>query len=294
MAGTIGAVFVGFATIVQPWYARWGATNEEVAASLPGDGIIAGPVTQETHAVTIDAPAERVWPWLAQLGQDRGGFYSYDFLENLVGCRMPTDDVLRPDRQAWAIGDRLWMYPPDAAGGIGYAVLREYVPGRALAFGTHVPSDSASVDQGSWTFVLSPVGADRTRLIVRTRTQSTSAWTLPGAFGRWIFSPAHFVMERRMMIGLKDVAERGARARTANHLEIALWTATLLALLVLVTLVFTRRQWHRPLAGAACLALLFMFLTLRQPPLMAGVLLVMAAIAVNWHDARHVPPAAAA
>src|SRR5438552_14659566 len=105
---------------------------------LPGDEIIASAVAQQTRAITIDAPVAHIWPWMAQLGQDRGGFYSYDLLENIVGCEMPTDDLLRPDRQSWSIGDKLWMYPSDKAGGAGFATLRAYVPGRALSFGTHI------------------------------------------------------------------------------------------------------------------------------------------------------------
>ena len=157
--------FLSFFEFVQPWYARWGATDEEVIARLPGDDIVQGAVSEQTRAITIHAPVERVWPWLAQLGQNRGGFYSYDALENLVGCDMPTEDVLRPDKQAWAIGDRLWMYPPEAAGGIGFAVLRDYVPDRVLAFGTHIPG-AADIDTGSWAFVLRPLDKDTTRLLV--------------------------------------------------------------------------------------------------------------------------------
>jgi hypothetical protein len=148
---------------------------------------------------------------------------------------------------------------------------------------------TSRADQGSWAFVLKPVGRDRTRLIVRTRTQPTEAWTFAGAFGHWIFSPAHFVMERRMMIGLKDVAERGTRAREANHADVALWTVTLVASIGLVGLVFTQRQWRRPLVGAASLALLFMFLTLRQPPLGVGIVLVAAGLALSWRHAHPRP-----
>ena len=266
--------FLSFFAFVQPWYARWGATDEEVIARLPGDDIVPGAVSEETRAITIHAPVERVWPWLAQLGQDRGGFYSYDALENLVGCNMPTDDVLRPDRQAWAIGNRLWMYPPEAAGGIGFAVLRDYVPDRALAFGTHVPG-AADVDTGSWAFVLRPLDKGTTRLLVRSRVQTAAATTWLGLiFDRAVFSPMHFAMERRMMIGLKDVAETGTRSRLSNHVQVGLWTVTLALLAIAVVLVFARQFWGRALAVVCATAVLFEFLTLRQPPLALGVLLV--------------------
>src|SRR5512138_1407414 len=134
LAGVLLSIGIVFSSFVRPWYLRWGTTSLEAVIELPGDEILPKAASRETRAITIHASADRVWPWLAQIGQDRGGFYSFDLLENLVGCRMPTVDVLRPEKQTWALGDKLWMYPPDKAGGIGFATLRTYVPGRALGF----------------------------------------------------------------------------------------------------------------------------------------------------------------
>src|SRR5262245_61191325 len=86
-AGTAGLA-AAYVFLVRPWHLRWGATAEEVTETLPGDDLVADPKTQATHAVTIDAPPEAVWPWLVQIGQDRAGFYSYTWLEDLFGCRM--------------------------------------------------------------------------------------------------------------------------------------------------------------------------------------------------------------
>lgn len=87
-----------------------------------------------TRALTIHAPVDAVWPWLAQLGPDRGGFYSYELLEDLAGCEMEHADRILPGKQGWAPGDSLWMYPPTKLGGVGGAPLVRQVPGRALAF----------------------------------------------------------------------------------------------------------------------------------------------------------------
>ncbi len=95
LLGSLSATLFVFFWFVRPWYLHWGATDEETRRALPGDEIIGHANRQETRAITIDAPVERVWPWLAQLGQDRGGFYSYDLLENLVGCAMPTAEPRR-------------------------------------------------------------------------------------------------------------------------------------------------------------------------------------------------------
>src|SRR5689334_12701788 len=80
------AALASYALLVRPWHLRWGATEEETNARLPGDEIVTWPKHEATHAITIHAPAREVWPWLVQVGQTRGGFYSYTRLENLVGC----------------------------------------------------------------------------------------------------------------------------------------------------------------------------------------------------------------
>src|SRR5579885_523921 len=107
---SLAAIFFIHLAFVMPAFENWGATVSEQQESLPGDNLVRAE-SQQTNAITIDAPIDQVWPWLAQLGQDRGGFYSYEVLENLVGCQMPTRDYLRPDKQLWKAGDRLWMYP---------------------------------------------------------------------------------------------------------------------------------------------------------------------------------------
>lgn len=289
LIAVFAAVFLTVFGFVEPWYARWGATDDEVAARLPGDWIVNDVGSEQTHAITIDRPIEAVWPWLAQLGQNRGGFYSFDVLENLVGCSMPTDDVLRADHQSWAVGDRLWMYPADKAGGIGFAILREYIPDRALAFGTHVPGAANDVDSGSWTFLLRKIDPSRTRLIVRSRARP-SPTRLGRAFDRFVFSPAHFTMERRMMIGLREVAEHGSRARLANHVQVLLWTLTIGVLAVSMWLVLTSKRWLFALGLVAAATVLFAYLTLGQPSWILGAALVGALIGWTVHVARITPP----
>ena len=229
---------------------------------------------QTTRAITIHAPIEDAWPWLAQLGQDRGGFYSFDLLENGVGCQMPTVDVLRARHQVWQLGDKLWMYPSDQAGGVGFATLRVYQPGRVLGFATRAIGTSPDhAEDGSWTFVLEPVNPQTTRLVVRGRGAARPS-LLGAAFDRTIFEPVHFVMERRMMMGLKELAETGTRNRRLNHIHILLWTVTLGLFVVAAFMVLRRADWKGPLLGLVAAAAAFQILTLVQPPLIVGVLLV--------------------
>ncbi|HJQ65994.1 MAG TPA: hypothetical protein VJ816_06440 [Gemmatimonadales bacterium] len=281
----IGLAFVGF---VRPWYLRWGATDAETHRSLPGDAIIPNATRQETRAITIHAPVEQVWPWLAQLGQDRGGFYSYDLLENLVGCGMPTEDRLRPDRQSWQVGDKLWMYPPEKAGGIGFATLRTYLPGRALGFGTRsTGTPLTSPEDGSWSFVLDPMDDGTTRLLVRGRGAAGRS-LLGVAFDRSVFEPMHFVMERRTMIGLQQLAEGRDRGRVSNHVAIGLWTITFAFFVTaMVSVIRHADRWHA-LAGLFTAAAAFQILTFVQPPLGVGFLLtVIVGLSLWWPRKPH-------
>jgi len=286
LGATFAVIVVAFFLVVRPWYQRWGATDEEIARPLPGDEIIPTAVGQETRAITIQASVDHVWPWLAQLGQDRGGFYSYDLLENLVGCRMPTTDVLRPGRQQWQLGDKLWMYPRERAGGIGFATLRVFGPGRVLGFATRVTG--ASLDQlesGSWSFVLQPLGDSATRLLVRGRVAGGRS-LLGAAFDLAIFEPAHFVMERRTMIGLKQLAEGGDRFRIVNHAHVVLWTITFVLFGAAAVMVLRRERWVPSLGGFVAAAVVFQFLTLGQPPLWLATTLVALLATVLWIPPR--------
>ena len=91
--------------------ARSGATDGELAMELPGGDLVPNPRWKYTRAVTINAPAEQVWPWVVQLGQGRGGFYSCDLLENIVGCKIHSTDVVLPEFQELQVGDRISIHP---------------------------------------------------------------------------------------------------------------------------------------------------------------------------------------
>ncbi len=111
LTGALVGLVSLFFMVVRPWYMGWGATAAERVRTLPGDALVLDAPEQETCAITVQVSAEKVWPWVAQLGQDRGGFYSYELLEDLVGCEMENLHYLDPALQQWQVGDKLWMYP---------------------------------------------------------------------------------------------------------------------------------------------------------------------------------------
>ena len=129
---TFVAIGALYALAIRPWILNWGSSAEERVRELPGDGIVVGAANSTTRAVTIAAAADKVFPWVAQLGRNRGGFYSYELLEDLVGSEMPRATTLLPGAQEWRPGDNLSMYPYDKAGGAGEAP-RVYPSGAARA-----------------------------------------------------------------------------------------------------------------------------------------------------------------
>ncbi|HEY6119261.1 MAG TPA: SRPBCC family protein [Pyrinomonadaceae bacterium] len=187
------AALAVYALFVRPWHLRWGATEEELKMSLPGDELVEQPKLNATHAITIDAPPEDIWPWLVQIGQTRGGFYSYTWLENLVGCDMHNAEQIVPEWQNLKVGDEVWLHPK--APPLRVLTIE---PGRAIVL------------ENSWTFFLRPIDDQTTRLIIRGRgdfNPNLKNALLNFILWRGVFEPAHFIMERKMMLGIKDRAE---------------------------------------------------------------------------------------
>jgi hypothetical protein len=150
-----------------------------------GDELVPDPSVEVTHAIAIDAPAAAVWPWLAQIGQDRAGFYSHTWLENLAGCQMRNADRVHDEWQDRAVGDIVALHP-----GLGLELVR-LEPGRAF------------VMQDGWYFGVQPDGPDRCRVQARYRAPGSVGGR---AFGL-LFELPHFIMQRGMLRGLKRRAE---------------------------------------------------------------------------------------
>ena len=280
LALTLALILAVYLAAVRPWLLGWGATPEEMARSYPVDTVGRAEGATATRAITIAAPPAEVWPWVAQTGQERGGFHSYDLLENLVGCEMPYGDTLLPDRQTWALGDKLWMYPPTKGGGVGFATLRVLVPGRQLGFGAR--STGTSLDEpedGSWGFILEPIGRDSTRLIMRGAGASgrSRPWLM---FDQLFFEPVHFMMERRMMLGLKALAEGRSRRPRANDAMAVLFLVSGVLLLAAIIAVLVVRHLPSTVGALVAAATAVQLLTLVQPPLGVSLLLVLSTISI--------------
>ncbi len=185
--------------LTRPWYSKWGATEIEVNMSLPGDDQVPNPVLVSTRAITIQTQASAVWPWLVQMGQGRGGLYSYERLENLVGCDMHNADQIMPEHQNLKIGDKIRLVPE---GRDLYFLVSTIEPNRAIIlFGDDPPT--------TWAFILHPINENATRLIIRWRQDYE---TTPGNVIGWrlVTDPITFVMERKLLQGIKARAEAAA------------------------------------------------------------------------------------
>jgi hypothetical protein len=187
---------------IRPQLLGWGASGQERRQSLPGDDLVPAR-WQTTRAITISAPAEEVWPWLVQMGYSRGGWYSYDWLEHLIGAGDFAEGGsarrVVPELQQLALGDTVALSP---AGGLTVAVLE---PASALVLHyrmnllTAAPADDddPAIFDWTWAFVLHPVNEVSCRLLVRVRAEHRPRWLLP--LMALLLEPVHFLMERKML-----------------------------------------------------------------------------------------------
>ena len=205
-AHAVGAVLLGGAAVAcilagRRWQLGWGTTGEEAGAALPGDDLIpARADLMATRAITVHAPADQVWPWIVQVGQGRGGFYSYDVFENLAGCDIHSADRIVPEWQDVKVGGEVKLAP---SVGLGVAVVEQ---GRALVLRGGVPMGAVPPPYDfTWSFVLREQPGGTTRLLVRERYAYSRRWA------PLLVEPVavvSFLMTQRMLRGIRDRAER--------------------------------------------------------------------------------------
>ena len=205
--GCIGLA-AGLAAGVYPLLLRrrcltWGATRDEVARPLPGDDLLVAPDIVSTRAITIDAPPSAIWPWLVQMGSDRGGAYTYDWIENLFGLNMHSANTVLPQFQDIKVGD---AFPLGKGGPQLHVEILD--PEHSLVF----RFDGAN---WIWSFNLEPENGS-TRLVSRNRIATPNASVAKRALNAFLMEPGSLVMERKMLKGIKRRAEKLAHQTTAG------------------------------------------------------------------------------
>ncbi len=195
-----GALAAGLAAVAYPvllrrWCMTWGATPAEVTREIPGDELMPKPDMLATRAITVDAPPGAIWPWLVQMGSGRGGAYTYDWIENLFGLDMHSATEILPQFQDLEVGDTLPL------GSNGPRMRVEVLePERVLA----VRSEDR---RWVWAFALYPQGGT-TRLVSRNRIAAPDASPVTRLVNLLVLEPGSLVMERKMLLGIKQRAER--------------------------------------------------------------------------------------
>jgi hypothetical protein len=261
----LAAVLIAGFSYLRSWVPAWGSIAEERARPMPGDDIAAPPLTVSwTHGLTIRAAPEAVWPWIVQMGDERGGFYSYTFIENFIA----REELYH---NAGRILPELQDPAPGTAMIADVLRMREIAPGRHLLAAFEIPQLAMS-----WVWALYPSDLGHTRLVVRMRGRAElEAPGLLMSVGGFFVNYGGFVMERKMMQGIKDRAEGRLEPSWHQGAEIALWLATLGLGLAAAVAYVGRRAWWRGLSVGVVAALVLLLLTFGQPPLWARLLLLL-------------------
>jgi len=201
--GVGAALAAGLGSLAYPlffrhWCLTWGARPDEISRKLPGDELLADAGIVSTRVITIDAPPAAIWPWLVQMGSGRGGVYTYDWIENLLGLNMHSTREILPQFQAVKVGDELPLGPGRPA--MQVAVCD---PERTLTI---------RFADGNWVWIFALVAEDgQTRLISRNRIATPGAPPPVRLFNLLVMEPGSLIMERKMLLGIKQRAEDLAR-----------------------------------------------------------------------------------
>jgi hypothetical protein len=201
--GVGAALAAGLGSIVYPlffrrWCLTWGARPDEVSRKLPGDDLLADADIVSTRAITIDAPPAAIWPWLVQMGSGRGGVYTYDWIENLLGLNMHSARQILPEYQDVKVGDELPLGPNRPA-----MQVVVFDPERTLTI---------RFADGNWVWIFALFAEEgQTRLISRNRIDTPGALPPVRLFNMLVMEPGSLIMERKMLLGIKQRAENLAR-----------------------------------------------------------------------------------
>ena len=197
----LGVLTVIILIAFMPWMDRYGATDQEITASLTGDELVPNPRITYTWAISINAPPEEIYPWIVQLGADKGGMYSYTWLESLIQCPQTNADRIHEEWQELKVGDKVLMCPDENMPPAYEVAMIEQ--DHVIVLG-HKRSSPADKENDSWVeiwqFNLVPQDDGTTRLVIRSRS-AAEGWFWDA------MRPGEFIMMRGMMLGIKERAE---------------------------------------------------------------------------------------
>ena len=210
LAALEGAALIVWHVVATPFIRRrrmrWGTIGREATDPLPGDELVPEPKWSSTLGISVDAAAEDVWPWIAQLGQGRGGFYTYQTLENMAGCKMTNATAILPDLQHPTVGEDIHLHP-------NVPLRMEIVdpPNALVLFGSPAGMGAGeSWGMSTWQFAVKPDPDGGCRLLTRSRYDYSPDRKSRLTFGRFPIEVISFVMSRKMLLEIKRLAELNA------------------------------------------------------------------------------------
>ena len=193
----VATIVAFYGVIARPWMLNWGSTSDERVEPLPGDEEVRQARYSTTRAVTIHSSADSVWPWLVQMGQDRAGFYTHNWVERLLHSGIPDVHELHPEWQHLEVGDLMRTNRDIGGKPMGWPVA-------AIDRGRSLVLRSKNMPLGTYAFVLRPIDEHTTRLIVRDR----AAWKRrEWPFTILLYEPLHAYMETGLIQGARTRAE---------------------------------------------------------------------------------------
>lgn len=235
----IGLVLAAYFLWARPYQLRWGATDEEIRRSMPGDELNTRPTFLATRAITINGTPEEIWPWLLQMGYGRAGFYGYDIFENIGSPRgIRSAEGILPEFQHFVLGDEVPISP---AGGLEFRAIE---PNRYLIWG-------GEPGWGGITWALYPIDETHTRLVFRARI--SYSWKQPvQLFYDLLTEFTDHVAVRKILQGVKGRVEGHIEPMSRANLEFALYVAAaFLFFAAIIRLLIHPFSWARWLSGLA-------------------------------------------
>ncbi|NWF69368.1 MAG: hypothetical protein HXY40_09805 [Chloroflexi bacterium] len=250
-----------YAALILPDMLHWGATMEEINAPLIGDDILADANYESTRAITINAPASDVWPWVAQLGQGRGGMYSYEVLENLFGCNSQNATQILSEFQTLNIGD-------------SFSMCASRPPFTVVAIEPNAAFVVQSADNThTWSWIVQSIDDGTSRVI--TRMRAVVGPTLGEQLNEAIvLDPVQFLMETKTLLGIKERAEGTIGGSALDTLEVLLWFVAVLLTALALAAALVGRDWWPPLAVGLLAVVALWFLLEARALLPQGLLLI--------------------
>ncbi len=267
----IGLAVGAYLHLIRPWQLRWGATDAELARSMPGDALLAATDFNATRAVTINATPEEIWPWIVQIGDQRAGFYGYDWFDNRFAR---SAEKIISEFQDLKIGDEV---PISSLVSQTVWLLEPYEAMVWVGGGDEI--------DGTWSWGLYPLDDERTRLV--TRLRGKYHWSKPTIMFNLLIEGGDLPFMRKCLLGIKQRAEGNITDTfLGDTAEGGLWFGTLFIFITALVQIFRRKDWHRPWLLALSSAVAFQLIFYVRPPLWIGGILEIGILAglIWWRE----------